>query len=157
MTSTRHPPRRPPSAAPAARRGRRTPCTARLRAIAAAARLLNPVMRSLAGRQHVALFAQVRHCGRRTGRAYITPVTARPTADGFVVPLTFGEGSDWIRNVLAAGGCVIRWDGVDYSMADPEVIDWATARPAFTPIERALIPVIGIERFVRLRHAPARP
>jgi hypothetical protein len=79
---------------------------------------------------------------------------ARPTADGFVIPLTFGKQADWFRNVQAAGGCVIRWKGADYPLIEPEVVDWATARPAFYPLERVVIPVIGIEHFVQLRNAP---
>jgi hypothetical protein len=42
----------------------------------------------------------------------------------------------------------------DYPMIEPEVIDWATAREAFYPLERVVIPIIGIEHFVRLRTAP---
>src|SRR5262249_13779284 len=80
-----------------------------------AARLLNPIMRKLAGRRGLPLFAVVLHRGRRSGRLYATPVGARQTEDGFVIPLTFGEGSDWFKNVQAAGGCVIRWKGADYS------------------------------------------
>jgi hypothetical protein len=49
----------------------------------------------------------------------------------------------------------VRWKGVDYPLIEPEVVDWATVRSAFSPVERILVPVIGIEQFVRLRHAPA--
>ena len=114
----------------------------------------NPIMRSLAGRRHVAMFAMIHHRGRRSGRAYATPVGARPTANGFVIPLTFGEGADWFRNVQAAGEAVIRWNGADYRVVDPDVVDWSTARPAFHPVERVLMPIIGIDRFARVRHAP---
>lgn len=115
-------------------------------------RRFNPVTKSLAGHRHLPFFAMVYHHGRRSGRAYATPVGARPTPDGFMIPLTFGEGADWFRNVRAAGRGVIRWNGADYSVVDPELVDWATARPAFSPVERILIPLIGIEQFVRLRH-----
>jgi hypothetical protein len=57
--------------------------------------------------------------------------------------------------VLAAGGGVIRWNGADYPVAQPEVVDWATAQSGFSPVQRKLVPLIGIERFVRLRDAPA--
>lgn len=117
--------------------------------------LLNPLTLALAGSQRLPLLAVIHHRGRRSGRPYATPVGARPTADGFVIPLTFGERTDWFRNVLAAGGCVIRWHGVEYPVIEPEVVDWATARAACSPVERILMPLIGIEQFVRLRHAPA--
>jgi deazaflavin-dependent oxidoreductase (nitroreductase family) len=122
-------------------------------------RRLNPLMLSLAG-SRLSMFAVIYHRGRRSGRSYATPVSARPTTDGFVISLTFGEQADWFRNVQAAGGCTIRWKGVNYPVIEPVVVDWATARSEFSLVERILVervlaPVIGIEQFVRLRHAPA--
>jgi len=118
-------------------------------------RCLNPLMLSLAGSSRLPVFAIIYHRGRRSGRSYTTPVGARPTAGGFVIPLTFGEQADWLRNVQTAGGCVIRWKGVNYPVIEPVVVDWATVRSAFYPLERVVVPLIGIEHFVRLRHAPA--
>ncbi len=118
-------------------------------------RYLNPLMLSLAGSRRLPMFAVIYHRGRRPGRSYTTPLGARPTADGFVIPLTFGERADWFRNVQAAGGCMIRWKGVNYPVIEPVVVDWATVRSAFYPVERVVVPLIGIEQFVRLRHAPA--
>ena len=101
------------------------------------------------------MLAVIYHRGRRSGRSYATPLCARPVADGFVIPITFGEQANWFRNVQAAGGCVILWKGANYALLGPEVIDWATARSAFSPVERVLMPIIGIEQFMRLRHASA--
>ena len=117
-------------------------------------RLLNPLILSLAGSRRLPMFAVIHHRGRRSGRLYSTPVGARLTRDGFVIPLTFGTQADWFRNVQASGGCVIRWKGADYTLIEPEVVDWATARSAFYPVERVVMPLIRIEHFVRLRHAP---
>ncbi len=118
-------------------------------------RHLNPLMLSLAGSPRLPMLAVIYHRGRRSGRSYATPLGARLIANGFVIPITFGEQANWFRNVQAAGGCVIRWKGADYPMIEPEVVDWATARSAFYPLERFVMPIIGIEQFVRLRHAPA--
>ncbi len=119
------------------------------------ARLVNPLIRAFAGRRGVTFFAVVKHRGRRSGRWYATPVAARMTPDGFVVPMSFGPGADWYKNVLAAGGCTIRSNGVDYVEVQPEVIDRATARLAFGPVERTLLKFMGIEQFVRLQHRRA--
>ena len=100
------------------------------------------------------LLGIIHHRGRRSGRPYTTPLVVRPTKDGFVLPLTFGEKADWFRNVQAAGRCTVRWKGVDHPLIEPEVVDWATVRSAFSPLLRVLVPVIGIEQFVRLRYAP---
>jgi hypothetical protein len=60
-------------------------------------KVLNPAMLKLADRRHVPLAAQIRHVGRKSGRTYVTPVGARRTGEVFVIPLTFGNQSDWSR------------------------------------------------------------
>jgi deazaflavin-dependent oxidoreductase (nitroreductase family) len=74
-------------------------------------KVLNPATMTMAGRRHVRMAAQVRHVGRKSGRSYVTPVGTGRAGDTFVIPLTFGNQSDWSRNVRAAGGCVVRLDG----------------------------------------------
>src|SRR5260370_40168207 len=54
-------------------------------------RLLNPLILSLSGSRRLPMFAVIHHRGRRSGRSYSTPLGARPTIDGFVIPLTFGK------------------------------------------------------------------
>src|SRR5215469_6629198 len=61
--------------------------------------LLNPLILSFAGSRHMPMFAVINQRGRRSGRSYSTPVGARKTADGFIIPLTFGQQADWFRNV----------------------------------------------------------
>lgn len=122
--------------------------------VAVATRLLNPYIRRFAGSKHLRLFALVYHQGRRSGRSYSTPVGARPTRDGFIIPMTFGAGADWFQNVQAAGGCIIRWNGAEYQVSDPEIIGWRDALPAFYRLERAVLPMLGITQFVRLHTFP---
>ena len=117
-------------------------------------RRFNPLMLSLARSGRVAMFAEIHHQGRRSGRSYITPVAARPTADGFVIPLTFGEQADWFRNLQAAGGCMVRWKGITYPLIEPEIVDYPAVRASFGPAERLFISIVGIKHFVRLRYAP---
>lgn len=119
-----------------------------------ARRLFNPLIVRLAGARRMKFFAVVYHRGRRSGRRYATPVSARPTADGFAIGLTFGERADWVQNLRAAGGGVIRWNGAEYAVTAPEVVDWQAVRPAFSRLERALVPLLGIERFARVQLAP---
>jgi deazaflavin-dependent oxidoreductase (nitroreductase family) len=107
-----------------------------------------------AGSRLVPLYAVIEHRGRRSGRLYATPVAARPTRDGFIVPMAFGEQADWYQNTVAAGGCVIRWRGMTYHLVEPEMVDFAIARQAFNPVERLLAPLFS-KQYVRLRHAPA--
>jgi deazaflavin-dependent oxidoreductase (nitroreductase family) len=120
-----------------------------------AGRPFNALVLRFAGSRYLRLYGVVHHRGRRSGRTYTTPVVVRPTADGFVIPLAFGERADWFRNVRAAGGCEIRWNGTTYSVVDPVAVDWPTARQAFSPLERIVAPLVGIEHYLRVRRADA--
>lgn len=113
----------------------------------------NRLIVALAGSRRLRSFAIIYHQGRRSGRAYATPTSARPIASGFIIPLTFGEGSQWYQNVRAAGKFTIRWNGGDYTVVDPVIVEMEAARSAFSRIEQALLPLLGIERFVLVRFA----
>ena len=69
------------------------------------------------------IYAVITHIGRRSGKVYKTPVVAHPMPDGFITPLPYGADTDWCRNVLAKGGCTIRWHNVDYPVINPQVVD----------------------------------
>jgi deazaflavin-dependent oxidoreductase (nitroreductase family) len=124
--------------------------------------LLNPVIVRLAGRRHVRFAAQIHHTGRRSGRGYVTPASARLAGDTFFIPLTFGNGSDWSRNVRAAGGCTIRLNGIDYQAVRPRLVDrelvdreqaMQAGRPAFNRVERSTFRALGIRQFLLLQRA----
>ncbi len=102
------------------------------------------------GRRRV-YFAIVRHVGRRTGRAYATPVMALPTRDGFLVPLTYGTRADWCRNVLAASAATITHRGRTVTVDRPEVVDAATVLPRLSPVRRAIFRLVGMRQFLLLR------
>jgi len=122
---------------------------------------LNPIINRRAGRAGFELAAQIRHVGRRSGRAYVTPVTVRRLdSDTVMIGLTYGNQSDWARNVMAAGGCELRMDGRDYHATSPRLVDLADAGPAFrsvyTRFQRTVIRrVLGISQFMQLTVTPA--
>jgi deazaflavin-dependent oxidoreductase (nitroreductase family) len=122
-------------------------------------RPLNPLIGKAAGRRHFGMAAQIRHTGRRSGRSYMTPASARISGDVVVIPLTFGSQSDWSRNVRAAGGCSIRLNGRDYDATRPELLSVADVQPLvrsmFSPVERAAFRMLGIRQVMRLRLADA--
>ena len=122
-------------------------------------KVLNPIIRRAAGRQHVAV-AQIHHEGRRSGRLFITPTSARRTDDGFIVPLTFGERSDWVRNVLDAGHCSIRFKGVDYLATDPVVLVGpqvqVVARRTFKLYERMFLKMARVKKLLKVSATPSR-
>jgi len=120
-------------------------------------KVLNPVIRKMAGRPHFRMAALVRHTGRRSGRQYVTPVGAELTGNTVVIPLTFGTESDWSRNVRAAGGCSIRLGGTDYDAVAPEVLSAGEARPvvrsAYSAWQRGMFRMLGIKQFLLLQVA----
>ena len=95
------------------------------------------------------VWATVRYVGRRSGKEYTLPIAIGATPEAFVIPLPFA-GAQWVLNVMAAGECVIRWNGREHRATQPAVIDAAEAAKAFGPIPRLGIKVMGLNRFLRL-------
>jgi deazaflavin-dependent oxidoreductase (nitroreductase family) len=125
------------------------------RLIRVVARPVNPIVLAIAGRRWMPIVGILHHRGRRSGRAYSTPLGIRPLGDGFVMPRTLSEHAAWYQNVLAAGWCVITWRGADHRVFEPRVVDGATAMPAFPRYERFLFRLLGIGEFLLLRRVPA--
>jgi deazaflavin-dependent oxidoreductase (nitroreductase family) len=115
--------------------------------------LFNSLVMALAGTRLMPLYGVIHHRGRRSGKAFTTPVVVRPTSDGFIVPMPWGDRTDWFRNVSAAGGCLIRWKGRDYALVQPDVIDSAAAEGAFGSIQQRAMTRLGITRCLQLHYA----
>lgn len=126
------------------------------RVIRAIARVVNPLVLRIAGRRHMPVLGIVHHCGRKTGRLYATPLGVRPAVGGgFMIPLTFSDASHWYQNILAAGSCVITYQGADHTVSGPVLVDRATAGPVYPRYERLALRLIGINEFVWLTSTPA--
>lgn len=115
------------------------------------ARHLGPLARPMAGKGWFPLYAVLQHTGRRSGKGYATPVVALRTIDGFIIPLPFGDATQWARNLFAAGGASLRWAGRDYRIAEPNVIDRADARAELPRLVRFLSTRLGLRQFVLVR------
>ena len=93
----------------------------------------NRYLRKIAGTPLGMLYlnlSALHHVGRRTGRTYVTPLSAYPFGDGFVLSVAYPK-VDWCENVLAARRCTLTWNGKDYALENPEVIPAAEARKAY--------------------------
>jgi deazaflavin-dependent oxidoreductase (nitroreductase family) len=110
-------------------------------------RLANRFFLAISGRWFRA-YSMVRHVGRTSGREYRNPVSAYPLGDGFVIPVLYGQRSQWVRNVMAAGRFTLRTKGRDHLLERPEIIPAAQALPAFPPLLRRLMRAQGIQGFV---------
>ncbi|BCO41146.1 nitroreductase family deazaflavin-dependent oxidoreductase [Mycobacterium sp. 5-140-3-2] len=95
-------------------------------------------------------WAIVVHRGRKSGRTFRTPLWAFRRHNGFVIALTYGPETDWVRNVLAAGGCELQTRRRRYQLGAPVVFrdEDATDMPAF--IRFMLRRVIKAPEFLRL-------
>lgn len=62
------------------------------------------------------------HTGRVSGATHRTPLDAHPVDGGYLFVLVYGSGSDWVRNVLSAGGARLRVDGVDRELTAPRLV-----------------------------------
>ena len=107
--------------------------------------------------RHVAPWAPglglVVHRGRRSGREYRTPVNVFPADDGFVIALTYGaDNTDWVKNVVAAGGCELRTRGRVFRVDSPRVYHDETRR-GIRLAERQMLKLLGVADFLSLRTA----
>ena len=121
-------------------------------------KVLNPLIIKFAGRRHFGMAAQIQHVGRRSGKVYVTPATAHVHGDVIVVALTFGNQSDWARNVRAAEGCTMRINGRTYHATNPEFLSREEAKPllkaAFSPALRFGVSMLGVRQFLILHDVP---
>lgn len=110
-------------------------------------RVTNHVTGPLAGR--LPGFGIVVHRGRRSHREYRTPVNVFVAAGGYVVALTYGADSDWIKNVLAARGCELVTRGRTVRLTAPELFH--DERRGHVPhLVRPILRMLGVSDFMRL-------
>ena len=115
------------------------------------AHVLNPLAMPLASSGLIPVWGVVRHRGRKSGRSFATPIALAATREHFYIPLPWGEGTDWCRNLVAAGDGAVRYRGREYAATDPLVVDATEAERAYPRVIQPLIGLVGIKRFLRLR------
>lgn len=69
-----------------------------------------------------------------------------------MIALTYGADSQWVRNVLAAGGCEIETRGRRIRLVEPEIIHDPRRRFVSAPV-RAILGALRVSDFMRLREA----
>jgi deazaflavin-dependent oxidoreductase (nitroreductase family) len=114
-------------------------------------RVTNPIARTIAGR--VPPFAIVVHRGRKSGREYRTPVIAFFSSEYVLIALTYGAETDWVRNVLAAGGCDLRRRGRTLTLDQPDVVELASVGSAIPAAPRPILRLAGVKEGLRWRRA----
>lgn len=108
----------------------------------------NPLMRSFAWL--LPPLAVVHHVGRRSQRAYRTPVVAFRSESGFVIPMTYGRDVDWARNIVSAGGCEIEQMGRRFAVRRPRVVGFGAAEPHLPALARGALRAADLPGYVLL-------
>ena len=112
--------------------------------------MTNRITRHIAG--WMPGFAIVTHVGRRSGRTYRTPVNVFRQGDGFLFALMYGADSDWVRNVIATGGCRIETRRRTYELREPQRFTDPTRAGVPVPV-RWIMRRLDVEDFMTLRKA----
>src|ERR1700694_1905235 len=94
-------------------------------------------------------FGILTHVGRKSGKLYRTPVNVFRATEGFLIALTYGRESEWVRNVLAAGGCALETRHVLYQLSAPTIVHDTTGR-RFPLFVRIILRLIGASDFMQL-------
>ncbi len=115
----------------------------------------NPVMMTVAGREHW-YAGVVRHTGRRSGKAYATPVVVEQVPDGVIIPLPYGTRVDWLRNVLHEGRATIKVHGRTLDTTEPAIITAEKAEPRLSPQHRRTLHRFKVDKYLELHTQPGR-
>ncbi len=94
-------------------------------------------------------FGVVTNVGRKSGRPYRTPVNVFRQPDGFLIALTYGRDSGWVKNVIAAGGCKLETRDALYELDAPIVVH-DPSRGRFPLAVRIVLGLIGANDFLQL-------
>jgi deazaflavin-dependent oxidoreductase (nitroreductase family) len=95
-------------------------------------------------------FGILTHVGRKSGTVYRTPVNVFRAPEGFLIALTYGRESEWVRNVIVAGGCQLGTRCVQYQLSAPTIVHDPTLR-RFPLFVRMMLGIIGANDFMQLR------
>jgi deazaflavin-dependent oxidoreductase (nitroreductase family) len=89
------------------------------------------------------------HMGRRSGSRYRTPVNVFSSGGEYTLALTYGAKTDWVRNVLAAGGCELVTRRRTVRLTNPRIVHDET-RSRIRPLERAILRLLNVADFLVL-------
>ena len=94
-------------------------------------------------------FGILTHIGRKSGRLYRTPVNVFRAPEGFLIALTYGRESEWVKNVVAAGACQLQTRRALYQLSAPTIVHDPTRR-RFPLFVRTVLGLIGANDFMLL-------
>ena len=116
--------------------------------------VFNRVSRPLVG--HIPGFGLVIVPGRNTGIIRRVPMNVFRTDDGYAMALTYGRDVDWVKNVMAAGGCRLKTRGRVVDLTEPQLIHDPT-RQLMPLAVRIVLGLMAVDDFLRLRVTATPP
>ena len=115
-------------------------------------RVTNHLLRGLATR--LPGFGVVVHTGRRSRRQYRTPVNVFRRGNRYIIALTYGTNADWVRNVLADGGCTLETRGRALRLSRPRLFHDESRHAVPAPV-RLILGLINVNDFLELTSVDA--
>jgi deazaflavin-dependent oxidoreductase (nitroreductase family) len=110
-------------------------------------RVTNRVGRPVA--EVLPFFGIVIHTGRKSGRTYRTPINVFRRDGKFIFALTYGPRSEWVLNVLAAGGCLFESRGGTVRLTQPRLfVDEQRGR--VPPVVRPILRLARVRDFIEM-------
>ena len=94
-------------------------------------------------------FGILTHVGRKSGKVYRTPVNVFRVPTAFIIALTYSSQSEWVKNVLAAGGCELKTRGKKYQLSAPNVVRDPTRKRFPFPV-RLVLRLVGADEYMEL-------
>lgn len=113
---------------------------------------INPIARAIGPR--IPPFMLVHHIGRSSGAYYTTPVWAFRHGDEFVLALTYGPRTDWLRNLQAAGFVTATYRNQEWRLTEPRVIHGHPDKQPLPWLVRRALTVIGVRDFLHITATP---
>jgi deazaflavin-dependent oxidoreductase (nitroreductase family) len=92
-------------------------------------------------------FGILTHVGRKSGKVYRTPINVFRASNGFIIALTYSSQSEWVKNVLAAGGCELTTRGKTYHLSAPNLVHDPTRRRFPIPV-RVALRIVGADEYI---------
>jgi len=90
------------------------------------------------------------HVGRASGKAFQTPLDAHPVDGGYIFILVYGSGSDWVKNIIAAGTASLRVKGEEISLESPRVITEEAAWELLPPTTKRPPRFLRISEYLQM-------
>lgn len=100
-------------------------------------------------------FGMLTYIGRKSHNIYRTPVNVFRTPDGFIIALTYSRRCEWVKNVLAAGGCELKTAGRNYQLLAPKVVHDESRKRFPLPV-RILLRIVGADEYIQLSRSSSQ-